>query len=638
MQDYHAPHETSDPTPSAAGGVRDGRESEAKGDLDPVSNVETSNREAAHRSLVEDHCQTHVGEVSYTQAPDSMDETSMGMVEEGPLLPVNPLQIAADYVPENLSGSGSKSISKPHQGGKAIGRQKGKKQRKGGSGKLPETRSLPSQPVKPYDNFADQSSEENENRSSTKDQAKRTSAAVNDPSTARRQPQRSDGERFQGTPSRRLAFAPVPPSELNIRMGTTPNQTPEKFTPTKTLATSNSVTLVQAASTTPVDEELVSPILSLQRTGSITPQVLTIEVVSEPESDYVEENVSVSAITQYDEGDTIEAALERQSMQIYGHSDSSEHHDSDKENVPVHVRFLPGLDGMTWNLPQSFHTTRSCVREPLQTLYSAPSPSVYQSPDVFTTPTTSRKLARFQMEAGRQWQMVVDTNCLLNAESLESLKVLEGIRETRLVIPNIVVRELDYLQKHDDCMARASSALQWIEACMLRLPSWIHVQNSGEIVHVAMSPPVSPSLYRGLHSYVCESAMMHPLHDHVLECALFQQTMPDGRVAILTDDTTLKIKALAESLVVDTAVNFSDSLLNPYSSRFIYVNSTPIGRLPISRLQENSYDGLSTPGKTISSSKWTTPMFRPDTPRPTSRAHFSLWRKSQPLGLQALLQ
>jgi len=41
--------------------------------------------------------------------------------------------------------------------------------------------------------------------------------------------------------------------------------------------------------------------------------------------------------------------------------------------------------------------------------------------------------------------------------------------------------------------------------------------------------------------------MMHPtLHDHVLECALFQQTMPDGRVAILTDDTTLKIKALAE--------------------------------------------------------------------------------------------
>jgi len=59
-----------------------------------------------------------------------------------------------------------------------------------------------------------------------------------------------------------------------------------------------------------------------------------------------------------------------------------------------------------------------------------------------------------------------------------------------------VVRELDYLQKQDDCMARASSALQWIEACMLKMPSWIHVQSSGETVHVAMSPPVSPSLYR----------------------------------------------------------------------------------------------------------------------------------------------
>lgn len=33
--------------------------------------------------------------------------------------------------------------------------------------------------------------------------------------------------------------------------------------------------------------------------------------------------------------------------------------------------------------------------------------------------------------------MVVDANCLLNAESLESLKQLEGIRETRLVVPNI---------------------------------------------------------------------------------------------------------------------------------------------------------------------------------------------------------
>lgn len=44
---------------------------------------------------------------------------------------------------------------------------------------------------------------------------------------------------------------------------------------------------------------------------------------------------------------------------------------------------------------------------------------------------------------------------------------------------------------------------------------------------------------------------MHPtLHDHVLECALFQKRKPDVRVAILTDDIALKIKALAEVMLV----------------------------------------------------------------------------------------
>jgi hypothetical protein len=162
-------------------------------------------------------------------------------------------------------------------------------------------------------------------------------------------------------------------------------------------------------------------------------------------------------------------------------------------------------------------------------------------------------------------------------------------------------------------------------------------------VHVAMTPSVSPSLYRGPHSYVIESDMMPlTLHDHVLECALFQQTKPDGRVAILTEDTTLKIKALAESLVVDTAINFCESLLNPYSDRFVYVGSTPIGRTSIGRQHEKVNDGLSTPGTAISSSKWPTTtvarsLSRQDTPRPSSRANFSIWRKSQPLGLQAIL-
>lgn len=237
-----------------------------------------------------------------------------------------------------------------------------------------------------------------ENRSSTKKQAKRTPASTfvyddNDPSTGRRQSQRGDGERSHGTPSRRLAFAPVPPSELNIRMGTTPNQTPEKYTPTKTVATSNNVMPIQVASTTSVQEELASPILSLQQAGSSTAQVLTIGDESDVEPGNPEENNSVSAIAYSEEEDTIEAALERLSVQLYGHDDSTEHHDSDKENVPVHEMFLPGPGSMTLKLPQGFNSPGTYTREPLQTLYSAPSPSMYQSPDIFTTPTT-QKLVR----------------------------------------------------------------------------------------------------------------------------------------------------------------------------------------------------------------------------------------------------
>jgi hypothetical protein len=45
--------------------------------------------------------------------------------------------------------------------------------------------------------------------------------------------------------------------------------------------------------------------------------------------------------------------------------------------------------------------------------------------------------------------------------------------------------------------------------------------------------------------------MMQPtVHDHVLECALFQQRTRDDRVAVLTDDTALKIKALAEVIFI----------------------------------------------------------------------------------------
>lgn len=40
-------------------------------------------------------------------------------------------------------------------------------------------------------------------------------------------------------------------------------------------------------------------------------------------------------------------------------------------------------------------------------------------------------------EAHHEWHMVVDTTCLMDPDSFKSLKLLEGIKEVRLIIPQI---------------------------------------------------------------------------------------------------------------------------------------------------------------------------------------------------------
>lgn len=47
------------------------------------------------------------------------------------------------------------------------------------------------------------------------------------------------------------------------------------------------------------------------------------------------------------------------------------------------------------------------------------------------------KLSDNPLEVRRQWHIVVDTNCLLDADSLKALKQVEGIREVHLIIPKI---------------------------------------------------------------------------------------------------------------------------------------------------------------------------------------------------------
>ena len=64
-----------------------------------------------------------------------------------------------------------------------------------------------------------------------------------------------------------------------------------------------------------------------------------------------------------------------------------------------------------------------------------------------------------------------------------------------LMYCDAVIRELDFLRRREESKARASDVLEWIESCMLEIPFWIHVQRSAETVLVAMTPPVSPSIY-----------------------------------------------------------------------------------------------------------------------------------------------
>ncbi|KAI5071143.1 hypothetical protein GOP47_0013394 [Adiantum capillus-veneris] len=173
------------------------------------------------------------------------------------------------------------------------------------------------------------------------------------------------------------------------------------------------------------------------------------------------------------------------------------------------------------------------------------------------------------------WHIVVDASCFLDSNSFKSLRQLEGIREVRLIIPKIVISELDFRRG----MGRSQrKALNWIESCMVKLPSWIHVQSSSENLPVATTPPVSPLSAPSTYGGSYESMVSPTNGDHVLSCALlFNSTVFSGQVALLTNDIALKIKAMAEGIICEAPSTFCESLLSPYSGRFLWATSIAHG-------------------------------------------------------------
>lgn len=128
----------------------------------------------------------------------------------------------------------------------------------------------------------------------------------------------------------------------------------------------------------------------------------------------------------------------------------------------------------------------------------------------------------------------------------------------------LVVRELDCMVRRASFLSRmteASAALQWIEECMASTKWWIHVQSSAEESTLIPPTPTAASSHwfsedKGSTPFSVGSIPFSPCTlqeivtptaaDHILESALFFKRTMDGQLVLLSDDVTLKIKAMAE--------------------------------------------------------------------------------------------
>ncbi|WZZ78524.1 FHA domain-containing protein PS1-like [Brassica napus] len=173
-----------------------------------------------------------------------------------------------------------------------------------------------------------------------------------------------------------------------------------------------------------------------------------------------------------------------------------------------------------------------------------------------------------------KWTIVLDTSSLLHKESRKPLRLLQGLKGTHLVVPLTVLRELNETKRNWNLLLRrraeiASSALDWIEECKVNTKWWIQLQSLSEETKAtaAPTPPVTPQSNGSTSD------------DQVLECALLYRNLNIyENLVLLSNDVTLKIKAMAEHVICETPHEFYESLKNPLSERFMWPESLPRGR------------------------------------------------------------
>ncbi|KAG4919276.1 hypothetical protein JHK85_057557 [Glycine max] len=142
-------------------------------------------------------------------------------------------------------------------------------------------------------------------------------------------------------------------------------------------------------------------------------------------------------------------------------------------------------------------------------------------------------------EQKRSWDMVVDNASLLNKESRKALQLLQ------------VIRELGSMKQQFRILrttSEASLALEWIEECLEKTRWWIHIQSSMEEFRLtALTPPASPQ------TRFIEESWALPGFNTSKKCA-----SPKG-------------------LLCETLQKFRQSLVNPFSERFMWPKSSPRG-------------------------------------------------------------
>ncbi|KAL8138274.1 hypothetical protein V2J09_004275 [Rumex salicifolius] len=187
----------------------------------------------------------------------------------------------------------------------------------------------------------------------------------------------------------------------------------------------------------------------------------------------------------------------------------------------------------------------------------------------------------------KRWRMVVDITCLLDKNSRKALQLLEGIKGTQLIVPLAVAREMEFMKEQAGIFRRnrdACLASQWIEECSVRSKCWIQIQNENDDVKFREEV-------------------------NVLDYSLYLRgnQNEEEELVILSVDATRKIKAMAEGLICESADEFRESLVSPYSRRFLWADSWPRGQtwshLDDVILRDHFYTAAAAPLKTSTAPK-----------------------------------